>query len=161
MPETSTVLGGGTNHLDGTTWTLVHPTHQPFPVNEIFKSKYFPAFFSLNQIFEFSNRVEPTSVTMDFLENDQFHSGLSRDVYLHPSILTPVNNYQHMNYLNLDHVYRNDLIQRQSTRTTKRFWFTRTIFVTENVVTTNTNMATLYGCAPSPLPFDLCVWFLK
>ncbi len=47
MPETSTVLGGGTNHLDGTTWTLVHPTHQPFPVNEIFKSKYFPAFFPI------------------------------------------------------------------------------------------------------------------
>jgi hypothetical protein len=97
--------------------------------------------------------VEPTAVPMDFLENDQFHS----EFYLDPSIVTPANDNQHVNFLNLDNMYRNDLIQRQSTRTTKRFWFTRTIIVTENVVTTNTNMATLYGCAPSPLPFDLCV----
>ncbi|XP_046448272.1 uncharacterized protein LOC124197063 [Daphnia pulex] len=101
-------------------------------------------------------RVEPTAVTMDFLENDQFHSGLSRDVYLHPSILTPANNY--INFLNLDNMYRNDLIQRQSTRTTKRtIMYTRTRTVTENETTTKTNTIAISGCTPSPLPFDVCV----
>jgi hypothetical protein len=63
-----------------------------------------------------------------------------------------------MNYLNLDNVYRNDLIQRQSTRTTKRtIMYTRTRTVTENETTTKTNEIAISVCTPSPLPFDICV----
>ncbi|EFX82110.1 hypothetical protein DAPPUDRAFT_302529 [Daphnia pulex] len=103
-------------------------------------------------------RVEPTTVPMDWLKDDQFYSGFNGGVYLHPSILTPANNYQHVNFLNLDNVYRNDLIQRQSTRTTKRtIMYTRTRTVTENEMTTKTNTIAISGCTPSPLPFDVCV----
>ncbi len=99
---------------------------------------------------------------MDWLKNDQFYSGLNRDVYLRPSILTPANNY--MNSLNLDNLYRNDPIQRQRTRTrtTKRtVMYTMTKTVTENEMTTKTNTIAISGCTPSPLPYDLCVWLLK